>query len=389
MEYKIIRLKDKSLKSLKRRHPWVFSGGILNASSELEEGEKVWVADSKGRILGTGQYGHRSIAVRMLSFEKKIIDTDFYTKKFKNAAETRKLLGIPNTQTTAYRLIHGEGDGLPGLIVDIYDKLAVVQSHSRGMAMDFELIANALRSNLKVDHVAHTSAEKGVETPDFTGIPEEIEFLENGNRFLSNWKKGQKTGFFLDQRDNRHLLGTLSKEKKVLNAFSYTGGFSVYALGAGATEVHSLDSSASALALSEKHVELNGLPTEKHRTIQADALEFFKNEDLSAYDILVIDPPAFAKHRSARHRAVQAYKRLNAAAMKKAKSGSLILTFSCSQVVTPDLFENTITAAAVEVGKNVRVLKHLHQPADHPVSIFHPEGEYLKGLLLKVDFLHS
>lgn len=387
MNYPVLRLKEKSLKSLKRRHPWIFSGGLFDFSSDLREGDKVKISDSKGRILGTGHYGERSIAVRILSFSDCEIHEGFYRDKLENAAFTRKLIGLPNRETNAYRLVHGEGDGLPGLIIDVYDRLAVVQTHSQGMSNDYPLIHAALKSSkgIELDQCVHLSAEKGVVEEYQDDVQGEVGFLENGMHFYSNWQTGQKTGFFLDQRDNRALLGSLSKGKNVLNAFSYTGGFSVYALKAGAAEVHSLDSSAPALELGERHVELNSVKPNLHQSIKANALDYFKDADLSQYDIMVIDPPAFAKHRSARHKAIQAYKRLNAAAFKKAKEGGLIMTFSCSQVVTPDLFHHTVASAAMEAGRSMRVLKHLRQPPDHPVSIYHPEGEYLKGLLVKVD----
>jgi len=388
MEYPTIILKDKSKRSLARRHPWIFSGGIQRVPENLDDGRTVWVADSGGNVLATGHFGIRSIAVRVLDFSRAEISKEFYRNKLENALLTRRSVGLPNSNTNAYRLIHGEGDGLPGLILDIYADLAVIQTHSRGMSQDSSMIESALREVLshEISHVVHLSAEKGVSDGEMGGdVPAEIEFKENGLRFFSNWQTGQKTGFFLDQRENRALLGSLAEAKKVLNAFSYTGGFSLYALAANAKEVHSLDSSKPALDLCERHVELNFPNAKNHRSICANALEFFKGEDLSKYDVMVIDPPAFAKHQSARHRAIQAYKRLNSAALKKAKKGSLILTFSCSQVVTPELFRHTIASAAMEAGRNVRVLRNLQQPPDHPVNIFHPEGEYLKGVLLKVE----
>jgi len=304
-----------------------------------------------------------------------------------NALDVRLTIGLPSADTDAFRLIHGEGDGLPGLIIDVYRKSAVIQTHSGGMSRDIDLIKKAVAelSGLVINESIHISAETKSQGTWDTGQSEGSEFLENGHRFYANWKDGQKTGFFIDQRENRALLGSLSKGKKVLNAFSYTGGFSVYALKAGAELVHSLDSSRGALDLGEEHLNMNDLSDFKHESIQADALDFFSKGEVEDYDIIVLDPPAFAKHRSARHRAVQAYKRLNALAMKKAKKGSLLFTFSCSQVVTPDLFAHTIAAAAMETGRSMRILRHLHQPPDHPVGIYHPEGEYLKGLLLRID----
>jgi 23S rRNA (cytosine1962-C5)-methyltransferase len=385
MDYRILRIKDKGLKSLQRRHPWIFSGALLPDQQQAEAGEKVWVADADGNIRATGHYGDRSIAVRVLAFVKTAIDEHFYTEKFRNASRLRRLMNLPRSDTDAYRLVHGEGDGLPGLIIDIYANLAVVQSHDEGMANDFPTIASALKRLRLVEHCVHRSAETGVPDGASDEIPDEIGFTENGLRFMANWRYGQKTGFFLDQRENRALLGSMSAGKNVLNAFSYSGGFSLYALRGKATEVHSLDSSEPALEMGERHMELNQMDKSRHRSIQGNALTFLKDANLSHYDIIVLDPPAFAKHRSARHRAVQAYKRLNATAFKKAKPGALIFTFSCSQVVTPELFQNTIAAAAMEAGKPARIVKHLHQPSDHPVSVFHPEGEYLKGLLLALD----
>lgn len=345
------------------------------------------IADRSGRVLGTGHFGQRSIAVRLLSFDNVEIDAAFYQEKLQNALNVRLTLGLPSSNTDAFRLIHGEGDGLPGLIIDVYRKSAVIQSHNGGMEKDIDMIKEAIKglSGLSIEETIHISAETKNNGTWDKNQSEGSEFLENGHRFYANWKDGQKTGFFIDQRENRALLGSLSKGKKVLNAFSYTGGFSVYALKAGAEMVHSLDSSRVALDLGEEHLKMNDLSESNHESIQAEALEFFSKGEVSQYDIIVLDPPAFAKHRSARHKAVQAYKRLNAMAMKKAKKGSLLLTFSCSQVVTPDLFAHTIAAAAMETGRNMRILRHLHQPPDHPVGIYHPEGEYLKGILLQID----
>jgi 23S rRNA (cytosine1962-C5)-methyltransferase len=387
MSYPLLTIKDKSLKSIQRKHPWVFSGGVESDLSAYTDGDKVLVANRKGKVLGTGHFGDRSIAVRLLSFGDALIDAEFYAQKLQNALESRLQMNLPSEKTNGFRLVHGEGDQLPGLIIDIYATAAVVQTHSSGMARDFEIIKEALLglSGVELETVVHISAENNQKETSADSIGGGIDFLENGHRFHSNWATGQKTGFFIDQRENRAFLGSISKGKKVLNAFSYTGGFSVYALMAGASEVHSLDSSAKALELGEKHVAMNGLSEDRHKSIQADALKHIATEEMSEYDIVVLDPPAFAKHRSARHRAVQAYKRLNAKAMSKMKSGSILMTFSCSQVVTPDLFENTIAAAAMETRRSVRILKHLHQPADHPTSIYHPEGEYLKGLALRID----
>jgi 23S rRNA (cytosine1962-C5)-methyltransferase len=387
MNYTVLQLKDKSLKSIHRRHPWVFSGGIFTDTNNLVEGDKVQISDRSGKILGTGHFGDRSIAVRLLSFDNSEINTIFYKEKLQNALDMRLAIGLPSAETDAFRLAHGEGDGLPGLIIDVYRKSAVIQTHSGGMSRDIALIQEAILglSGLPIDETIHISAETKSQGTWDTEKSEGSEFVENGHQFYANWKDGQKTGFFIDQRENRALLGSLSRDKKVLNAFSYTGGFSVYALKAGAEMVHSLDSSRGALDLGEEHLKMNDLSDSRHESIQADALDFFSKGNIEEYDIIVLDPPAFAKHRSARHRAVQAYKRLNAMAMKKAKKGSLLFTFSCSQVVTPELFAHTIAAAAMETGRSMRILRHLHQPPDHPVGIYHPEGEYLKGLLIRID----
>ncbi len=389
MTYPMLRLKPKKEISVKRRHPWVFSGALAGNVPPLDEGEHVQLSDASGNVLATGHFGGGSIALRILHFGESKIDQTFYTKALGAAKHAREALGLSSKVTTGYRLIHGEADGLPGLVIDIYEKVAVVQAHSAGMENDSTMIENALRELFKqsIEHVVHKSAseKQGYMLP--AGLPGETIFSENGIRFKANWAKGQKTGFFLDQRDNRALLGAYAKGRKVLNAFCYTGGFSMYALAAGAREVHSLDSSNKALELVEEHLVINGLSAAQHRNISADALKYLNSPEAAdeAYDLIVLDPPAFAKHRNARHAAVQAYKRLNARAIHMAPEGSILFTFSCSQVVDKALFNHTITAAAMEAGRQVRILHQLHQPADHPISIFHPEGEYLKGLVLYIS----
>ncbi len=390
MNYNRLKLKSGKQESINRRHPWIFSGALQPDHAPLKEGQKVFVADPKGIVVATGHYGGGSIAVRVLSFDESVIDQSFYEKAIGNALHLRACLNLyGSTVTNAYRLIHGEGDGLPGLVIDIYSKVAVVQTHSAGMAADAPLIEAALRSCYEgyLEHVILKSAEGKGQLVLGEGQPAETTILENELLFKANWATGQKTGFFLDQRENRALISHYAKDRRVLNAFCYSGGFSVYAMKAGAAHVHSLDSSEKALDLLEVHLQLNALTTAPHESIKADALTYLASDEAkhAAYDLIVLDPPAFAKHRSARHAAVQAYKRINARAMQIIEPGGIIFTFSCSQVVTPDLFNHTIAAAAIESGRNVRILHHLHQPADHPVSIYHPEGEYLKGLVLAID----
>ncbi len=392
MAYPILKLKPKKQQSIDRKHPWIFSGALDGEFNRYKDGEVVQVADVSGRILATGHFGTGSIAVRVLAFADVKIDVAFYTKRLENALQWRTALGLAdNDQTNAYRLVHGEGDGLPGLVIDYYNQVVVIQMHSKGMVEDAELIGEALQNVYKgsIAHFIGKRADgKREQTPKLPeGAPAGIAIREYGNQFFVNWVTGQKTGFFLDQRENRHLIGQYAAGRKVLNAFSYSGGFSIFALKANASEVHSLDSSEKAIKLVEEHLEMNDLTESNHKSIQEDALEYLNSEaaKTAGYDLIVLDPPAFAKHRSARHAAVQAYKRLNARAMKIIKPGGILFTFSCSQVVTPELFNHTIAAAAIESGRSIRILHHLHQPADHPVNIFHPEGEYLKGLVLAVD----
>ena len=338
--------------------------------------------------------------VRILSFEKEEIDADFWQRKIKNALDYRQRLGfISSEKTNCYRLAHAEGDGVPGLIIDIYGSTAVIQCHAIGMHRQAELIKNALlqvfeaekrplsaiydksSETLPPQYVAHLGLKNGyifgtAETPSTV--------FENGNSFAVDWVTGQKTGFFLDQRDNRDLIARYAKGKRVLNAFCYSGGFSVYALRAGALSVDSVDVSQKAIDLTDKNVEINPNFAGKHQSITADVLQFLK-ENENKYDVMVVDPPAFAKTVSKRHNAVQAYKRLNSMALRQITEGGILFTFSCSQVVDRELFYNTIVSAAIEAGRRVRVMHHLTQPADHPVSMFHPEGSYLKGLVLYVE----
>ena len=393
-----IALKPKKTRSIQRFHPWIFSGAIAFIDGEPENGDFVKVTDTKGKVLGHGFFTpDASIAVRMTHFGKEKVVDRWWHERLQRAYNLRNDLGfVANAETTAYRLIHGEGDGFPGLIIDHYDGVLVMQVHAPGMWMiKDELVASFVEiygDNLKAvynksrDTLPNAEAMQ-VENYYAHGSDSALAKMtakEYGLEFNIDWEKGQKTGFFIDQRENRKLLGDLSKGKKVLNTFSYTAGFSVFALQAGATLVHSLDSSARALEVGENNVALNSLDDGRHKSIQADAVQYLKQLE-EDYDIIVLDPPAFAKHQRARHRAVQGYKRINMQAIKHIKSGGLIFTFSCSQAVDKELFNNTVIASAIEAGRKVRILHQLHQPADHPVNAFHPEGEYLKGLVLRVD----
>ena len=384
-----IFLKPKKEEALRRKHPWIFSGAIQRMEGKPNDGDRVEVLGSQGQFLALGHYHGGSIAVRILSFEQTAIDQHFWNARLAAAANYRRQLGLPNKLTNCYRLVHGEGDGLPGLVVDVYDKTAVMQCHSIGMHREGEHIVAAIKKVLPdVEAVFDKSklalSERYAATVEdgyLFGEADENEVVENGHRFFVDWENGQKTGFFLDQRDNRELLKKYVAGKKVLNAFCYSGGFSVYALQAGAAEVHSIDISKKAMEWTEKNIALNPCQA-PHQPITGSVLEFLKNAD--PYDVMVVDPPAFAKNISKRHNAVQGYKRLNALAMQRLSLGGILFTFSCSQVIDRQLFYNTMVAAAIEAGREVRVMRHLSQPADHPVNIFHPEGAYLKGLVLRV-----
>jgi 23S rRNA (cytosine1962-C5)-methyltransferase len=388
---KTIQIHKNKIDSILRRHPWIFSGAIQSDTTTLSDGEIVTVEDHKGRFLARGHFQHATIAVRILTFEDREIDGQFFIEKILNAVEMRKSLHLLTKENTICRLVHGEGDSLPGLIVDYYQGVAVVQCHSIGMYTSLEWIAEGLKSAFGKELKAIYS--KSTDTlPQRTEVKDEYLFgkaklphiaLEHGVKLNIDWITGQKTGFFIDQRENRYLLGKYAEGKKVLNTFCYSGGFSLLAIKNGATLVHSLDSSKKAIQLTEENVNLNDFQ-EKHASIVADAMDYMKDLP-EEYDIIVLDPPAFAKHREKRHKAIQGYKRLNAHAIRQIKPGGLIFTFSCSQVVDKYLFTNTIIAAAIEAGRNVRIIEQLHQPADHPINAFHPEGEYLKGLVIQVD----
>jgi len=395
-----IILKKGRDESLKRFHPWVFSGAIAQIDGSPAEGDIVSVWGSDGSFLAIGHYQIGSIAVRVLSFELENLPEDYWEIMLGNALEERKTLGLEASgkDTNCYRLVHGEGDGLPGLVVDYYDGVCVLQAHSVGMFRAKKQICEALKSiygsSLKAvyDKSSGTAPFKaGLELidgylykrADFDGEQQEV--LENGNRFLVNWTEGQKTGFFLDQRENRACVGRYAAGKKVLNLFCYTGGFSIYALNNGAISVDSVDSSAKAMSLVDKNVALNGIDLSRHTSYCTDAIEFLKNAPEGKYDLIIVDPPAFAKHRGVLSNALRAYQRLNAAAIAKVAPGGLIFTFSCSQVVDKEAFALAVFSAAAQTGRSVRILDRFNQPVDHPVSIYHPEGEYLKGLLLYVE----
>lgn len=391
MHGKIILKKGKE-NSIERFHPWIFSGAIQKTEGELTDGCWVDVFNYKNKYLGSGHYQKGSITVRMLTFGQPA-GPDFWKEKFSRALQTRKAQNIPSTETNAYRLVHGEGDGLPGLITDIYNGVAVVQSHSVGMHLDRHAVASALKEVLPdlsaVYYKNQGSSLRNIEQKvadeylyGMSAVPHLVH--ENNKKFFVDWEEGQKTGFFLDQRDNRNLLGSFASGKTILNTFCYSGGFSIYALAANAKLVHSVDVSSKAIHLTRKNIELNGFSPEEHTCYSEDIFDFMKEKG-NIYDVIVLDPPAFAKHRDARHQAVKGYQRLNAEAMKIIKSGGIIFTFSCSQVVDKKLFYDTIVSAAIQAGRQIKVLYQLSQAPDHPVSIFHPEGEYLKGLVLYVE----
>jgi 23S rRNA (cytosine1962-C5)-methyltransferase len=379
--------------SLRRFHPWVFSGAIKKIKGPVMEGDVVDVYSNQDEYLGTGHIQDGTIAVRVFSFEQINPGTEFWKEKIRKAYAYRLNIGIAEKKdTNVFRLIYAEGDGMPGLIIDFYNGVAVLQAHSIGMHVQRIEIANALKEVLgdKLKAVYDKSSEalyhnEGPEVKNGIIAGESIgsgEVLENGHKFFVDWETGQKTGFFIDQRDNRALVAKYAKGKKVCNTFCYTGGFSVYAGLAGASEVHSVDSSKKAMALTDQNIALNGI--KNHTSFAMDTFDFLKDKD-DTYDMIILDPPAFAKHVSSKHNAVMGYKRLNAEAIQKIRPGGMLFTFSCSQVVDRRLFFDTVMSAAIVAKRNVRVMHHMTQPADHPVNIFHPEGEYLKGLVVYVE----
>lgn len=403
MIYKTIRLKKGKESSLLRFHPWVFSGAIENIEEGIEEGDTVRVVAHDGTFLAVGHYQIGSIAVRVLSFEDIIIDGVFWRERLQKAYEVRKAIGVirkpaavsgmsENINTT-YRLVHGEGDNLPGLVIDIYDDTAVMQAHSVGMHVNRQAVAEALadvmgKSLTAIYYKSETTlpykANLGQENGFILGSTDNNIAIENGLKFHIDWLKGQKTGFFVDQRENRALVEHYAKGRSVLNMFCYTGGFSVYAMRGGARLVHSVDSSAKAIELTKANVELNFPNDERHEAYCEDAFKYLDEHD-DTYDLIVLDPPAFAKHRKALRNGLRGYTRLNVKGLQRIRHGGILFTFSCSQVVTKDNFREAVFTAAAQTGRRVRILHQLHQPADHPINIYHPEGEYLKGLVLYVE----
>lgn len=394
MEYKRIYLKRGKEESLKRFHPWVFSGAIHHADSGIAEGETVRVIGADNTFLAVGHYQVGTIAVRILSFRDVEIDEAFWYARLKAAYEMRLSIGIAgNPLNNTYRLVHGEGDNMPGLVIDCYGDTAVMQAHSVGIHVCRKVIAEMLVKVMEgqVKNVFYKSettlpykAELGQENGFIIGGSNDNTAMENGLLFHVDWLRGQKTGFFVDQRENRSILERYAKDKRVLNMFCYTGGFSFYAMRGGAQLVHSVDSSAKAIELTNANVELNFPGDERHKAFCDDAFKFLDNSD-DIYDLIILDPPAFAKHRGALHNALKGYTRLNVKAFQRIRHGGILFTFSCSQVVTKDQFRQAVFTAAAMSGRKVRILHQLHQPADHPINIYHPEGEYLKGLVLYVE----
>ena len=381
-------LKSGKEKSIQRRHPWIFSGAVYGVSCEINDGEMVDVVDSKNNHLGTGYFSDKgSIVVRILTFGEETFSENFWAAKLQSAWYLRTQL-LDFEVTNAFRVIHGEGDGISGLIIDYYDKNWVIQAHSTGVFLQMEQIAEAIKSNF-TDYCETIYCKSSGTLPNtgtdyfLFGNKAEAVAKENNIMFSVNWVEGQKTGFFLDQRENRKLLGEFSKDKKVLNTFCYTGGFSIYAMNAGAELVTSVDISQKAVDLAASNMELN-FPNANHKAVADDVFNFMK-ENHQIYDVIVLDPPAFAKSIKSKHTATQAYKRLNIAGLKALAPNGILFTFSCSQVIDDVLFYNTIAAAAIETGRNIRVLHKLEQGPDHPTNIYHPEGHYLKGLVLFVE----
>ncbi len=390
---KSIFLKRGKEDSLRRFHPWIFSGAIQSMSEEPQEGETVMVFTNENEYIATGHFQIGSIMVRVLSFNNETIDQAFYERRLAIAKDVRKCIGVINDTNNTYRLVHGEGDNLPGLVIDIYGATAVMQAHSVGMHADRMMIATALK-NVMGDEIQNIYYKSETTLPYKADLEQENCFLlggdtndiavENGLKFHVDWLKGQKTGFFVDQRDNRRLLQQYANGKKVLNMFCYTGGFSFYAMRGNAQLVHSVDSSQKAIDLTNANISLNFPGDSRHQAFAEDAFKFLDNMD-TPYDLIVLDPPAFAKHKDALRNALKGYTRLNKKAFEKIQPGGILFTFSCSQAVNKDQFRTAVFTAAAAAKRNVRILHQLHQPADHPINIYHPEGEYLKGLVLYVE----
>ena len=393
--YPIIKLRKGKDEAVRRFHPWIFSGAIETAAPDLQAGDIVTVVDYKNNILGTGFAEAGNIAVKVLSFDNRKIDRFFWKERLAKALELRQLMGLTdNEHTNCYRLVHSEGDNLPGLIIDIYNKTAVVQAQTEGMALNVKTIAEVLMTieGLNINSVYNKSSEamqrmgkEAVEDGYLIGENSDDFVLENDSKFLVDWEGGQKTGFFLDQRFNRDLVRQLAKGKNVLNTFCYTGGFSVTALKGGANKVVSVDCSKKAIEACEKNIALNGFSVENNPSVAEDAKLFLQNMKKGEFDLIILDPPAFAKNHKSLHRGLQGYKFINLEAMKKIKEGGLLFTFSCSQAVDKAQFQSIVMAAAIEAGRKAQIIFQLDQPDDHPVNIYHPEGAYLKGLVLKID----
>ena len=392
--YKSIYLRKGKEESLNRFHPWIFSGAIHHMDDNIEEGEFVNIFTASNEFIAVGHYQIGSIAIRVLTFSKVVISYDFWCDRLSSALKMRQNVGIAdNNVNNTYRLVHGEGDYLPGLVIDCYGETAVMQAHSVGMHVCREEICRALIKVMgeRIKHVYYKSettlpfkAELGQENGFMYGGTDNDIAIENGLKFHVDWLRGQKTGFFVDQRENRNLLEPYAKGKSVLNMFCYTGGFSVYAMRGQAKLVHSVDSSAKAVELTNRNIALNFPDDLRHEAFCEDAFKYLDNND-NKYDLIILDPPAFAKHRAALRNALKGYTRLNVKGLQRIKHGGILFTFSCSQVVSKEHFRNAVFTAAAQAGRKVRILHQLHQPADHPINIYHPEGEYLKGLVLYVE----
>ena len=388
-----LQLRRGKSESLRRFHPWIFSGAILRIPESLPEGALVRIVDENNKFMALGHYQIGSIAVRVLSFIDRPIDAAFWVERLSEAFKVRKSLDLVRPDNDIYRLVHGEGDQLPGLIIDVYGQTAVMQAHSVGMHCYRQEIADALIQACEGE-IKHVYYKSETTLPYKADLHQENGFLvggddtnvatENGLKFHIDWLKGQKTGFFIDQRENRKLLESYSKGKSVLNMFCYTGGFSIYAMRGGATQFHSVDSSSKAIDLTRANAELNFPGDKRHEAFAEDAFKFLEKAG-GDYDLVILDPPAFAKHKGALHNALKGYTRLNSIAFQKIRKGGIVFTFSCSQAVNKDQFRLAVFTAAAQSGRHVRILHQIHQPADHPINIYHPEGEYLKGLVLQVE----
>jgi 23S rRNA (cytosine1962-C5)-methyltransferase len=384
-QYRKMHLKPGKERSLRNFHPWIFSGAFERDDREGVPGETVQVIDPEGRVLATGHYHPATIMVRVLAFGDRNIDKGYWKDKITKAADLRRQAVIPaDGSTNAYRLLHAEGDHVPGLIIDKYDKCCVIQTHTTGMLREVNAISEALEEVVAPDTIYHKSSADPEASGSIKGTEEKTTIMENGCSFIVNWREGQKTGFFIDQRDNRFLVSKYASGRKVLNAFCYSGGFSVYAAKGGANSVDSVDSSSAAVDWCEQNMEMNGYEGSIYNSHNTDVFNYLKNMK-SDYDLVILDPPAFAKHRDSIPNALKGYTNLNFEAIRKMPSDSILFTFSCSQAISSDDFRKAVFKASARAGRSVRVLHRLSQPADHPVNIYHPEGEYLKGLVLHIS----